>query len=185
MTLTGSGYDRLQHGSAAPEFSLKGTDGKMHSLGAYATGKGLLVILMCNHCPYVRAKFEAINGLAKKYGEKGIPVVGINPNDPTDYSEDSFESMVKTARENGFAYDYLVDETQETAKAFGAVCTPDPFLFDKDMKLVYHGRIDDAHGPGKTATTHELDDAMSQLASGSAVSAEEHPSMGCSIKWGG
>ena len=112
---------------------------------------------MCNHCPYVKAKVDALNELYEKFGEN-IAIVGINSNDSTDYPEDSFDAMKETAKKKGFKFDYLVDETQEIAKKYGAMCTPDPFLFNKSKKqLVFHGRIDNAMKPDDTATEKDND----------------------------
>ena len=135
----------LKTGDNAPEFTLKGIDDKIHSLNDYSK-KGLLVIFMCNHCPFVKAKIEAIKELHGKFKDD-ISIVGINSNDSVKYPDDDFESMKTVAKEKGLEIDYLVDETQEIAKKYGAVCTPDPFLFDSDKKLIFHGRIDDAMNP--------------------------------------
>src|SRR3989338_7976277 len=183
MVLTESDYNKLKHGDSAPEFGLMGTDNEMHSLHDYHGKKGLLVIFMCNHCPYVKAKIDTINSLAKDFAKKRIAVVGISANDVSRYPDDSFESMQAWAEEKGFAFDYLYDETQDVAKSYGAVCTPDPFLFDKDFKLVYHGRIDDGVGPDAPVTTHELRNAIEKVAKGEKLPGKERPSMGCSIKW--
>ena len=120
---------KLKTGDIAPDFELMGIDDKMHSLNDYGIIKGILIIFMCNHCPYVKAKVDALNELFEKCG-KDIAIIGINSNDSTDYPEDSFENMKETAKEKGFEFDYLVDETQEIAKKYGAMCTPDPFLFN-------------------------------------------------------
>ncbi len=135
----------LKTGDVAPGFSLKGIDDKMHSLEDYSK-KGLLVIFMCNHCPFVKAKIDAIKELHDKF-KNDISIVGINSNDSVKYPDDDFESMKAVAKEKGLEIDYLVDETQEIAKKYGAVCTPDPFLFDSEKKLIFHGRIDDAMNP--------------------------------------
>ena len=139
----------LKTGDPAPNFSLRGIDDKIHSLIEYDK-KGLLVIFMCNHCPYVKAKIEAIKEIHQKFKEQ-ISLVGINSNDSEKYPDDSFESMRTIATQKGITFDYLVDETQEIAKKYGAVCTPDPFLFDSQQKLVFHGRIDDAMNPDAVA----------------------------------
>ena len=135
----------LKTGDVAPGVSLKGIDDKMHSLSDYSK-KGLLVIFMCNHCPYVKAKIDAIKEIHQKFKDH-ISLVGINSNDSEKYPDDSFDSMKSVAKEKNIDFDYLVDETQDIAKKYGAVCTPDPFLFDSDRKLIFHGRIDDAMNP--------------------------------------
>ncbi len=173
---------KLEAGDTAPDFSLMGVDGRRHSLADYNGHKGLLVVFMCNHCPYVKAKTDALNELYEKCGSE-IAMVGINSNDSTDYPEDSFEAMKQTAREKGFRFDYLVDETQDIARRYGAVCTPDPFLFDADRKLVFHGRIDNAPSPGDVATEKTMIANMERMLRGEKIEKEFDPSIGCSIKW--
>ena len=171
----------LKTGDIAPDFSLKGTDDKIHSLNDY-TQKGLLVIFMCNHCPYVKAKIEAIKEIHEKF--KGqISLVGINSNDSEKYPDDSFDSMKSVVDEKGIAFDYLVDETQEIAKKYGAVCTPDPFLFDSDRKLVFHGRIDDAMNPDAIAKERVMINNIEKFLNGEKIEKDFDPSIGCSIKW--
>ena len=182
MVLLESTYTKLQKGNQAPDFSLKGTDGKTYTLDSFKDAKALLIIFMCNHCPYVKPKFKDIIQLQNKFKDKGLVIIGINANDPINYPEDSFEKMQEYYENEGFNFYYLQDETQETAKAYGAVCTPDPFLFDKDKKLVYHGRINDAHGPDKEPTTKDMEDAITAVLEGTELP-EEKPSLGCSIKW--
>ena len=171
----------LKTGDIAPDFSLKGIDDKIHSLNDY-TQKGLLVIFMCNHCPYVKAKIEAIKEIHDKFKDQ-ISLVGINSNDSEKYPDDSFESMKTIADEKGIAFDYLVDETQEIAKKYGAVCTPDPFLFDSDRKLVFHGRIDDAMNPDAIAKERVMINNIEKFLNGEKIEKDFDPSIGCSIKW--
>ena len=173
---------KLDIGDEAPDFSLVGIDDKRHTLADYNEYKGLLVIFMCNHCPYVKAKTEALNELYDKYGAD-IAIVGINSNDATDYPEDSFDAMKQTAKEKGFGFDYLVDETQNVARAYGAVCTPDPFLFDASRKLVFHGRIDDAPSPDDTPTEKTMITNIGKMLRGESIENGFDPSIGCSIKW--
>ena len=137
---------------------------------------------MCNHCPYVKAKLEAIKEIHNKFKDK-IAVVGINSNDATKYPDDSFDSMKAIAEEKGLKFDYLVDETQEVARRYGATCTPDPFLFDKQRRLVFHGRLDDARSPDDTATEKTMIKNIERLLSGDAIEKDFDPSIGCSIKW--
>ena len=171
----------LKTGDIAPDFSLKGVDDKIHSLNDY-TQKGLLVIFMCNHCPYVKAKIEAIKEIHEKF--KGqISLVGINSNDSEKYPDDSFDSMKTVVDEKGIAFDYLVDETQEIAKKYGAVCTPDPFLFDSNRKLVFHGRIDDAMNPDAMAKERVMINNIEKFLNGEKIEKDFDPSIGCSIKW--
>lgn len=181
MTLTYSSYSRLGRGDSAPGFILPGTDGKSHSLSDFS-GRPVLVIFMCNHCPYVVPKFGYFIELQKKYPE--LQVIGINSNDAKNYPEDSFEKMKEYSEKYSFNFIYLFDESQETAKAYGAECTPDPFLLDAGLKLAYHGRFDDAHGKkhGKGKTS-EMEDAIRQLLEGKEITVQSLPSCGCNIKW--
>jgi len=172
----------LKTGDSAPDFSLKGIDDEIHSLESYAKNKGLLVIFMCNHCPYVKAKIDAIKQIHEKFSEN-IAVVGINSNDSTEYPDDSFENMKKIANENGMKFDYLVDDKQDVAKRYGAVCTPDPFLFDEDRKLIFHGRIDNAMNPDATATENIMQNNLKKFLTGEKIEKDFDPSIGCSIKW--
>ncbi len=184
MVLTFSSYKKLQREATAPDFSLKGIDGKTHNLKEIKGENATLIIFMCNHCPYVIPKFEYMVELQEKYGAKGLRIIGINSNDFEKYPEDSFEKMKQYAKEKKFNFYYLIDETQQIAREYGAECTPDPFLFDNDLKLVYHGRFDNAHklkhNEGKTA---EMEDAIKQIISGDNVTIESLPSCGCNIKW--
>ena len=173
---------KLKTGDIAPNFELLGIDDKKHTIDEYTNSQGILVIFMCNHCPYVKAKTNAFNELYEKLGGK-IAIVGINSNDSTDYPEDSFENMKKTAQEKGFKFDYLVDETQEIAKKYGAMCTPDPFLFNTKKELVFHGRIDNAMKPDDTATEKTMAKNIEKLLSGQKIEKDFDPSIGCSIKW--
>ncbi|MEW6035101.1 MAG: thioredoxin family protein [Candidatus Micrarchaeota archaeon] len=186
MVLAPSSYKVLHKGSPAPEFRLKGIDGKEHSLAEFKGKKALLVIFMCNHCPYVQPKMPYFAELQRRYGPLGLQVVGINSNDARKYPEDGPEKMAQYAARFGFGFPYLVDEAQEAARAYGAECTPDPFLFDSSLALAYHGRFDDAHGrPHSDGKTAEMEEAIKQVLSGAAVTVETLPSMGCSIKWKG
>lgn len=178
-------------GTVAPDFSLRGVapsgeDQKIYSLNDFKNSKALVVIFMCNHCPYVIAVQNRINALAKKYGPKGVQVVGINSNDPIEYPEDSFEEMKLRAQEQGYVFPYLQDESQTVAKAYDAVCTPDPFVFEKSggqFLLRYHGRLDDNWKDEKSVTRHELAGALDAILSGESVEKDQKPAMGCSIKW--
>jgi peroxiredoxin len=175
---------KLQKGDKAPDFSLKGTDGKIHSLSDYSGKKSVVIIFMCNHCPYVIHKLEVMKNLYSRYSKQDVAFIAINSNNHPDYIEDDFEHMQKFVSENEFKFDYLFDENQSVAKAYGAVCTPDPFVLDTDLRLVYHGRIDNIHYPKEEEpNTHELADVLDALIKGLAVDIEQLPSMGCSIKW--
>ena len=171
----------LKTGDIAPEFNLKGIDDNMHSLNDYSK-KGLLIIFMCNHCPFVKAKIEAIKELHDKFKDN-ISIVGINSNDSVKYPDDDFDSMKTVAKEKGLEIDYLIDETQEIAKKYGAVCTPDPFLFDSDKKLIFHGRIDDAMSPESEVNEKVMINNIQKLLEGQEIEKDFDPSIGCSIKW--
>ena len=172
----------LQTGDMAPDFELLGIDDKQHSLTNYKDYKGLLVIFICNHCPYVKAKIDAIKEIHEKFKDR-IALVGINSNDSTEYPDDSFENMKIIAQEKEIKFDYLVDGDQEIAKKYGAVCTPDPFLFDSERKLVFHGRIDNAMKPEDTATEKTMIDNIQKFLDGEKIEKDFDPSIGCSIKW--
>lgn len=180
MVLTKS-FEKLKRGDNAPDFTLFGVDGTTYSLPDFLGKEGLLVIFMCNHCPYVKAKIGAIVELHEKWGSK-IAIVGINSNDPA-YPGEGMENMKAFAKESNMQFPYLLDKTQEVAKAYGATCTPDPFLFDRERKLVFHGRIDNALEIGSVATEHTMDATMQNLIAGKKISDEFKPSLGCSIKW--
>ena len=171
----------LKTGDKAPEFNLKGIDDKMHTLNDYSK-KGLLVIFMCNHCPFVKAKIDAIKELYEKFNDD-VAIVGINSNDSIKYPDDDFESMKAVAKEKDLQIDYLVDETQEIAKKYGAVCTPDPFLFDSEKKLIFHGRIDDAMNPEAEVSEKVMINNIEKLLNGLEIEKDFDPSIGCSIKW--
>ena len=183
MALTESLYGTVKKGSPAPGFSLRGIDGKSWNLEQLKGKKAVLVVFMCNHCPYVKHKISSLVALDKEFRSQGLQVVGINSNDPASYPEDSFEGMKAFAREQGIEFPYLVDESQAVARSFGASCTPDPFLLDSQLRLAYHGRIDDAIEPGTAAKTAEMRTAIEQLLQGEQVTVQERPSLGCSIKW--
>ncbi|MEW6042848.1 MAG: thioredoxin family protein [Thermoproteota archaeon] len=173
---------QLKKGDKAPDFELLGVDDKKHSLASFAKYDALLVIFMCNHCPYVKAKVDAINEIQNKFQGK-VAVVGINSNDSVAYPDDSFENMKKFAKERGIKFWYLVDETQQVARRYGAVCTPDPFLFDKERKLVFHGRIDNAMKPEDRPTEKTMISNIEKLLAGQSIAKDFDPSIGCSIKW--
>ncbi len=137
---------------------------------------------MCNHCPYVIPKIDEMIRIQEDYQDKGLRVVGINPNDDRKYPADSYENMKEIAKEKGINFPYLRDETQEIARSFGATCTPDPFLFDGDLKLVFHSRIDDSHG-SDLSKKHEMHNAIGEFLTNGRINQREMPSMGCSIKW--
>ena len=173
----------LRLGSKAASFNLKGTDGKYYSLDDFSDKKVLCIIFSCNHCPYVKAVEDRINQIAKDYASSSFAIICINSNDENTYPEDSFEGMKQRAKEKGFVFHYLHDETQETAREYDAVCTPDIFLYDENRILKYRGRIDDSWKDETKVTRNELRMAIDRLLGNSEIDFEQIPSMGCSIKW--
>jgi len=168
---------------AALDFNLKGVDGKQHSLASLKGENGLLVMFICNHCPYVKSIIDRIIRDAKELKALGMNTVAIMSNDPSDYEEDSFENMGKIAEEMDFPFPYLIDETQEVAKAYGAVCTPDFFGYNKDLGLQYRGRLDESRKESVANAKRDLFEAMKEVATTGKGPTEQIPSMGCSIKW--
>jgi len=169
---------------AAIDFSLPGVDGKDCSLADCAGEKGLLVMFICNHCPYVKAIMKRLVRDTKELKVRGINTVAIMSNDPTEYAEDSFENMQKIAKEFDFSFPYLIDESQDVAKAYGAVCTPDFFGYNADLKLQYRGRFDASRKETAAEDVRrDLLESMSEVAETGKGPAEQIPSMGCSIKW--
>lgn len=172
----------LKTGDSAPDFELTGIDDKKYSLSSFKDYEAVLVIFMCNHCPYVKAKVSAINEIQDRFGGR-VAVIGINSNDSVAYPDDSFESMKTFAADKKISFFYLVDETQQVAKKYGAICTPDPFLFNKELKLVFHGRIDNAMKPEDKATEKTMISNIEKLLGGQEIAKDFDPSIGCSIKW--
>ena len=180
MSLTES-VKKLNQGEGAPGFSLPGIDGNAHSLDTIRGSEGTLIIFMCNHCPYVRAKIDDLVALHKKFGDK-VAVVGINSNDP-EYPGEGMENMKKFAEERGIEFLYLLDENQKVAREYGATCTPDPFLFDKDLKLIFHGKINDAMEPDDTVTEQTMENVIERHLRNEKIEKWFDPSIGCSIKF--
>jgi peroxiredoxin len=170
-------------GWKARDFLLKGVDGKTYSLADVRGRAGTLVVFICNHCPYVRAVIGRLVGEAKALDAIGIGTIAIMPNDTRSYPEDSFENMKAFAKQHGFTFPYVIDETQAVARAYGAQCTPDFFGFNARDELQYRGRLD-AGRPGAPARgRRELFEAMTQVAQTGDGPREQTASMGCSIKW--
>lgn len=170
-------------GARAPDFQLTGTDGKTYRLGDIQGAKGTLVMFICNHCPFVKAVVDRIVSDAKILQAAGIGIVAINANDPAEYPEDSPERMLSFMQSHGLTFPYLFDATQETARAYGAVCTPDFFGYNAAGELQYRGRLDASRVEPVPNAKRELLEAMQQIAATGQGPREQHSSMGCSIKW--
>jgi peroxiredoxin len=171
----------LKTGQHAPDFKLRGVDGNTYSLTDF-TSKSLLIVFICNHCPYVKARIGDIVNLQSKFKPSELQVVGINSNDPN-YTEEGFDNMIKFAKERSLNFPYLIDETQDIAKSYGAICTPDPFLFDDQRRLAYHGRINDADEPQMTPKIQVMENNIKKILKGEKIEKDFDPSIGCSIKW--
>jgi peroxiredoxin len=174
----------LPLGTRAPDFRLPTPDGKMVSLTQLREAPALIVVFMCNHCPYVKHIRSGLAAIARDYMPRGVAMVGINSNDVANYPADSPAKMAEEAKAAGYLFPYLYDETQGVAKAYHAACTPDIYLFDKDQKLVYRGQLDDSRpGNGLPVTGKDLRGALESVLAGKPVSPSQTPSIGCNIKW--
>jgi len=182
MTLTPS--TMLDLGTEAPSFTLADPEGNSFDLSKQQIDRGLLVIFMCNHCPYVIHIREQLVQRIREYQGQGITVVAINSNDYITHPDDSPERMAQDAKKFGYTFPYLVDEAQQVARAYQAACTPDLYLFDQDRKLVYRGQFDSAR-PGNTTPVSgdDLTAAVAQMLEGKEIQVVQQPSMGCNIKW--
>jgi len=174
----------LPLGTAAPDFSLPDVDGKTVSLADFADAPALVVIFMCNHCPYVKHVAAGLARLAREYQQRGVAVVGINSNDVANFPDDAPAKMAQEVELRGYTFPYLFDETQEVAKAYQAACTPDFYVFDKDRKLAYRGQMD-ASRPGSAVevTGQDLRAALDAVLAGNPAPQDQKPSIGCNIKW--
>lgn len=171
-------------GTEAPDFSLPDPSGRVWSRDDFRDAPGLLVMFICNHCPYVKHVRRELALLTQRWQERGLAAVGVQSNDWGAYPDDSPERMAEESRSVGYAFPYLVDESQEVARAYGAACTPDFFLFDGDRRLVYRGQLDDSRpGNDVPVTGADLGGAVDALLEGRPVAEEQKPSIGCSIKW--
>jgi peroxiredoxin len=174
----------LPLGTKAPNFSLVNVDGRTISIKDFAGAPALVVMFICNHCPFVKHLADALAVFAADYMAKGVAVVGINSNDVASHPADSPEQMVREAEERGYRFPYLYDETQEVAKSYRAACTPDFFLFDRDRRLVYRGQFDDSRPDnGKPITGADLRAAVDAVLAGKTPNDQQRPSIGCNIKW--
>jgi len=171
-------------GMSAPDFSLPGIDGKTHALRDFDGAPALLVMFICNHCPFVKHIRTELARLGKDYQQRGVAVVAINSNDANKYPDDSPAKMKQEASDAGYSFPYLVDASQEVAKAYGAACTPDFFVFDGDLRLAYRGQLDDSR-PGNSVpvTGSDLRAALDAVLAGKPAADLQKPSIGCNIKW--
>lgn len=183
MALTPSSM--LPLGTQAPDFTLPDTvSGRPLALAALKSDRATLVMFICNHCPYVKHVLTGLVQLGRDYVPKGVAIVAISSNDVAHYPDDAPEKMAALAREAGFPFPYLYDETQAVARAYQAACTPDFFLFDGGLKLAYRGQLDDSRpGNGRPVTGANLRAALDALLAGAAVPTDQVPSVGCGIKW--
>ncbi len=168
--------------ATAPTFDLPGVDGRTHSLDEYADAAVLVLVQSCNHCPYVLAWEGRINDLQRAYADRGVRIVAISSNDAGAYPADSFEAMIEHAREAGYEFDYLYDESQDVARALGAERTPECFVYDAERRLVYHGAVDDDRDEAGV-TAHYLRDAVDAALAGEAPPVAETAAVGCTVKW--
>lgn len=174
----------LPLGTTAPDFSLPECGGDTISLHDVSGGKGLLVIFMCNHCPYVKHVADQLKSLSDEYMAKGVKVIGISSNDAEKYPDDSPEAMAKEKSDRGYAFPYVTDADQSVAQAYAAACTPDFYLFDAENKLVYRGQMDSSRPKTDIPVTGtDLRAAMDAVLAGDAPSEQQTPSIGCNIKW--
>jgi peroxiredoxin len=170
-------------GSPCPDFRLPRVDGGAFGLADAAGAPVLVVMFICNHCPYVQAIEDRLLAFARAYAARGVQVVGICANDPTDYPDDHPTRLLARWREKAYGFPYLIDATQAVARSFDAVCTPDLYVYDAARRLAYHGRLDDAWKDERAVRRHELAAAVDALLGGGRPAAEQLPSLGCSIKW--
>jgi peroxiredoxin len=173
----------LALGTPCPDFRLPSVDGKTLARDDFRDATALVVMFICNHCPYVQAVEDRIIALAHEYGPRGVQFVGICSNDPTGYPEDAPAKLLARSRAKGYGFPYLVDASQNVARAFDAVCTPDIYVYDRERRLAYHGRIDDDWQHPSKVTRRELADALDALLAGKLPSRHQLHAIGCSIKW--
>ena len=171
----------LKKNDTAPPFRLVGTDNKFYSLEDFES-KCLLIVFICNHCPYVKARIGDLVTLQRNFPKSELQIVGINSNDPS-YQDEGFENMIKFFKENKLNFPYVIDDAQQIARSYGAVCTPDPFLFDQNRRLVFHGKINDAMEPEMTPQVHVMENNIRKILKGETIEKDFDPSIGCSIKW--
>ena len=170
-------------GAPCPSFRLPAVDGRTYARDDFASAPVLCVMFICNHCPYVKAVEDRIIRLARAFEGRGVQMVAICANDAAGYPDDAFDKLKERWQQKEYGFPYLHDEAQDVARAFGAVCTPDIFVYDRERRLAYRGRIDDSWKEPEKVTRRELAGALEALLAGQPVPAPQRPSMGCSIKW--
>ncbi len=170
-------------GQDCPDFSLPGVDGRTYSKSDVIQGRPAVIMFICNHCPYVKAIEQRLIELGRDLKALNVPLIGISSNDADRYPADSFDAMKAQSREKGYTFPYLYDESQKAARDFGAVCTPDFFVYDAQGKLAYRGRLDDSWKEPAQVTKRELFLAVQELLAGRLAPPNQAPSMGCSLKW--
>lgn len=175
----------LQLGDAAPDFSLPAADGKTYSLANFSDAPVLVIVFSCNHCPYVVGSEDRMIAFEQDYKAKGVQFVAINSNSVNTYADDSLDHMIERAEDKGFQFPYLRDESQDVARAYGALRTPHYYVFDADRKLKYTGRMDDSPRTPGQETTRELRDAVDDLLAGREVAVPLTNPIGCNVKWDG
>lgn len=173
----------LKLGHTAPPFSLPGVDGRSYSLNSFSDAPAIVVIFMCNHCPYVKATIDRIIALSRDYADRGVAVVGINSNETINHPEDSFDNMKRWAAQKEFNFPYLRDETQQVARAYGAERTPHIFLFDQQRVMRYTGAIDDNTKDPSQVKRRYLREAIDALLAKAQITETETPAIGCTVKW--
>lgn len=174
----------LPLGTRAPDFSLPNVDGRIVSLADFQDASALLVVFLCNHCPYVKHVAPELARLAQEYQARGVAVVGINSNDVDAYPDDAPQQMVAEAQQRGYTFPYLYDQTQSVAQAYRAACTPDFFVFDRESRLVYRGQLDSSRPKSDVPLTgSDLRAALDAVLAGRPVPEPQRPSLGCNIKW--
>ena len=183
VLITQSGPDTLPIGSPAPDFSLPAVDGKTYSLSTWAGRAAVVLNFTCNHCPYAQAYEDRFMDLVREFSPRGVAFAAINPNHEKNYPEDSFPKMKERAALRGFNFPYLRDESQQTARAYGAVCTPHLFVVVQG-RIAYEGRIDDNWKDAAAAKSQDLRQALQAVLAGKPIPQPTTNPMGCSIKWG-
>jgi peroxiredoxin len=173
----------LDLGRRCPDFDLPSVDGKRYRRDDFSDRSVLVVLFICNHCPYVQAIEDRIIALAREVEPRGAQLVGICSNDPADYPDDAPPRLLERWRAKSYGFPYLIDESQDVARAFAAVCTPDIFVYDRDRRLAYHGRLDDNWKAPDGVRRRELAEAIEALLGDRRPPSDQHPAMGCSIKW--